>query len=86
MFQVGHFTSHIGEYKKVSIVQSSRYVFDSFIGKFNRVLFFFDDKKERIGNQVHVFVILLHVEIFSFLEQIFHSHLAQEFDNRFVFR
>ena len=81
----GYLGSHVGQHEEVGIVVGSSQEVETFFGEFNGVLFFVDHEEEFIVDDVHVFRLLLHVEVFDFLQQGFHARFAQEFDEGFVF-
>ena len=56
-----------------------------FLGQIYGFLLFFNNKIQIVRYQVHLFVVVLHVEIFRFLQQLFDTLFTQVFDQRVVF-
>ena len=47
-------------------------------------MFLVDDEVEFVSSDVHVFLVLLHVELFGLLQAYFHTRLAEVFDECFA--
>ena len=82
--QFGYLSSDIGQHKEILVFGVRRNKVDTLVSQLNSVLFLFNDEVKVIGDEVHVFAVVLHVEIFGFLHQNFHARLTQVFDKRFV--
>ena len=84
-FYFSNFTSNVWKDKKVRI----RIVFgkhlNSFFGEVNLIVFFVYNKVQFCIHYVHFSVVVLHVVIFCFLQELFDSFFTQKFDECFVF-
>ncbi len=76
--------SHIGKYEKRGILKTSRNQVNSLIGQLHRILLLIDDEEERIGHNMHIFAVVLHIEVFSSQQTLLDPFLTQKLDERLV--
>ena len=84
-FEGSNFASYVGQDEESLVVHVPRQRIVSLVGEFHGVQFLVDNEVEVIGHFVHPFAVVLHVEVFGFLHEGFHSGFGEELDKGFVF-
>ena len=84
--QIRNFSTHIRHDEHFRLVSILTDKVDTFVHNIDGVELFLNHKVKLIIDNVHVAVLILHIEGFRALQHLLHARLAQEFDKCLVFR
>ena len=67
--------SYIRKHEELRIAYQGGNVLVAFVGHLNRLLLLIDDEIQRIGDNMHLLVLVLHVEVVGLLQKLLHALL-----------
>ncbi len=86
VLHLGNLATHIGQDEELRVLGGTRQGINTLVGQFDSLVFLVDDEIEFVGGDVHVLLVLLHIELFGLLQAHLDTRLAQILDQGFVFR
>ena len=86
MLYLGYLASHVRQHEEVRIGHRLSQGIMAFIRHVNGMLLLVDDEIQLVSDLRHLPLVILQIKVFSFLKQLLHSRLAEEFNERLVFR
>ena len=86
MLEFGNLASNVRQLVELWVLAHASQLVHTFVGEFAGALLLVDDEIELVVDNVHILVLLLHVEILRVLQQSFHTCLGEELNQSLVFR
>ena len=86
---VGHgreLAGDVGEHEELRVFSASSEHVDTLVGEFHRIVLLFDNKVERVGNDVHISAIVLHILRLDFHHSLLHALFREELNKGLIFR
>ncbi len=86
LLYLSHLYSDVRKHEELRVADQGGDVLVTLVGQFDALVVLVDDEIQRIGDNMHFLVLVLHVEIVGRLKELFHSLLGKELDQRIVLR
>ena len=86
VLEFGDHAADVGELVEIAVLAEAGEEVHALVGEFDAALLLVDGEVEVVVDDVHVFVLLLHVEILGALEDGLDAGFGEELDERFVLR
>ena len=84
LLQLGYLIADIGKDEELLVGDTGGDKVVALVGHLHASVLLLYDKIQVIGNQVHLTVVVLHVEILGLLQELLHARLREELDQRIV--
>ena len=84
LLQLGYLISDIGKDEELLVGYTGGYKVVALVSHLHTPILLLYDKIKVISNQMHLAVVVLHVEILGLLQELLHARLGEELDQRIV--